>query len=460
MLNWLKQRRRRRLLAQPFPDAWLSVLRSNVRHYDFLRPHQQEALRRKAAVFIAEKTWVPCGREIDDEVRVTVAGQACVLLLGIEGDYCFDGIRSVFVSPGGPAHPLYLERWNLPPGARYSGEAWARGPFMLAWAHALAGARGSHDGRNLILHELAHHLDELDGQLDGSPPFELAEERDRWEEEYLRLARSSEPGELRLLAEYRVPDAIDFFAVASECFFQRPAALRRQHGRVYELLARFYRQDPAGAWPEAVADTPEAARDRLAEQETTYEASVRECVRQMRLPPAGGDASFAEGVIHVQHGRTEKAVACYGRAIELAPDDAEARWHRAACRLELGQAQEALTDCDEAIRLEPGDLEAYRTRGRVWRALKDFEKSIADFSLVLLDSDTDADAYYQRGLSQAEAGRHDEAIADYGAAICHMPARAEYYVARCKAYHALGMWDRAEADRQEAMRRDPRLRPD
>ena len=445
-------------MAEPFPDAWLGYLRSNVRHYGFLRPHEQELLRRKAAVFIAEKTWVECGRQIDDEVRVTVAGQACVLLLGIPGDYCFDGIRSVFVYPGGSAHPLYLERWNLPPGARYSGEAWARGPLVLAWTHALAGARDCHDGRNLILHELAHHLDELDGELDGTPPFELAEDCRRWEEEYLRLVRGSEPREFRLLGEYRVADAVDFFAVATECFFQRPAALRRQHPGVYELLARFYRQDTAGAWPEAVSDAPEAARDRLAEQEEFYQASVLECVRQMRLPPAGGDASFAEGVIHTQHGRAGKALACYDRAIELAPGDSEAHWHRAACRLELGQAQEALADCQESIRLDPHDLEAYRTRGRVWRALRDFEKSIADFSLILLDADTDADAYYQRGLSQAEAGRHDEAIADYGAAICRMPTRVEYYVARCKAYHALGMWDRAEADRQEAMRRDPRLR--
>lgn len=460
MFNWIKQRRRRRLLAQPFPEAWLGSLRANVRHYAFLRPAQQETLRRKTAVFIAEKTWIECGQAIDDEVKVSLAGQACVMLIGLEADYCFDEIRSVFVYPGSKAHPLYVERWDLCPGARYSGEAWARGPLVLPWSHALAGARGSRDGRNLVVHELAHHLDQLDGELDGVPPFADRADRERWVDEYLRLSRGIEPPEVRLLGEYRVPSEADFFAVATECFFQRPGGLKRAHGAIYELLARFYRQDAAATWPEVVSEEPEAVRTRLAEQELSYEQSVQECVRRMRLTEATGDANFAEGTIHMEHGRAELALACYDQAIERAPHDGEAYWHRAACRLELGQALEALADCEEAIRLEPNDLEGYRTRGRAWRALKQFDRSIEDFNTVVDAEHGDADAFYQRGLTHAEAERQAEAIADYTAAINRLPTRAEYYVARCKAYHTLGLDEQAEADRQEAMRRDPRLRGD
>lgn len=459
MFAFWKQRRRRRLAAEPFPSAWQATLEANVRHYGFLRPAEQERVRAKTAIFVAEKTWVECGQAIDDELKVTVAGQAAVLLLGLDSDYCFDGLQSVFVYPGG-AHPLYLDRWHLPPGARHSGEAWHRGPLVLAWSHALAGARGSPDGRNLVLHELAHHLDELDGELDGIPPFAEAADRQLWERQYDRLARQADPHDIRLLGECRVAEPIDFFAVATECFFQRPASLNRQHGEIYALLRRFYGQDPAAVWPEAVTDEPDAAQVRLAEQETLYESSVRQCVRQMRLPADGGDFCFTEGVIHMQHGRADMAAPCYDRAVVLMPDDAEARWHRAACLLELGRLAESLADCDAALGLDPNDAEAYRVRGRVHRALGDFERSIADFTVVVANTEHDGDAYYQRGLSQAEAGRHAEAIADYGTAICHAPTRTEYYVARCQAYHALGMWEQADADRREAMRRDPRLRAD
>jgi Mlc titration factor MtfA (ptsG expression regulator)/Tfp pilus assembly protein PilF len=460
MFGWWKQRRRRILLAEPFAPAWEACLVANVRHYGFLRPPEQEKLRAKAAILVAEKAWTECGQKIDEEVKVTLAGQAAVLLLGLDNDYCFDRLRSVFVYPGGRGHPLYLERWQLPAGARHSGEAWPRGPLTLAWSHALAGARGAPDGRNLVLHELAHHLDELDGELDGIPPFSAADDRRHWVRQYQRLARHAEPHGVRLLGEYHVPDEMDFFAVATECFFQRPAALRRQHAEIYELLQRFYQQDPAAVWPDAVADAPDAARDRRVEQEALYEASVEQCVRQMRLPADSGDACFTEGVIHMQHGRPDKAAPCYDRAVALTPDDAEVRWHRAACRLELGQAAEALPDCDAAIGLDPTDVEAYRVRGRVYRALREFDRSIADLSVVVANTENDADAHYQRGLSEADAGRYPEAVADYGRAICHAPTRVEYYVARCQAYHALGLWEQADADRREALRRDPRLEDD
>jgi Mlc titration factor MtfA (ptsG expression regulator)/Flp pilus assembly protein TadD len=435
-------------------------LEANVRHYRFLRPAEQERLRQLTAIFVAEKTWIDCGQPIDDALKVTVAGQAAVLLLGIEGDYCFDRLRSVFVQPGGKVHPLALDRWHLPPGARHSGEAWPRGPLVIAWSHALAGARQASDGRNLILHELAHHLDELDGELDGIPPFRDVEDRRRWADQYDRLLRQAEPNEIRLLGEYRVGEPIDFFAVSTECFFQRPAALRRLHAEVYDLLQRFYGQDPGVTWPEAVVDTPEAAAERMVEQETSYEASVQQCVREMRLSATSGDASFAEGLIHMEHGRPDLAIACFDRAVDQAPGDVEVRWHRAACRLELGLTAESLADCEAAIQLDADDVEVLRVRGRVWRALGDYDRSIADLDEVVANTESDGDAYFQRGLTQAAAERYAEAIADYGKAILFGPTNAEYYVARCKAYHALAMWPEAEADHQEAMRRNPRLRPE
>jgi Mlc titration factor MtfA (ptsG expression regulator)/Flp pilus assembly protein TadD len=460
MFTWWKQRRRRRILAQPFAPEWSAYLEANVRHYRFLRPAERERLRQLTAIFVAEKTWVDCGQPIDDELRVTVAGQAAVLLLGIETDYCFDNLRSVFVQPGGPAHPLALERWHLPPGVRYSGEAWPHGPLVIAWNHARANACGdTHDGRNLILHELAHRLDELDGELDGIPPFRAAEDAVRWEAEYERLlAQADDPHDLRLLGEYRVAEPIEFFTVATECFFQRPGALRRLHAEIYDLLRTFYGQDPAGAWPEAVAETPEAIAARLAEQESSYDASVQECVRQMHLSSESGDVSFAEGLIHLEHNRLDKALVCFDRAVEQSPKDVEIRWHRAACRLALEMTAEALADCEAALAQDPHEVEALRVRGRVYRALGDYDRSLADLNRVVFNTESDGDAYYQRGLTRAAAARHVEAVADYTRAIQCAPRNADYYVARCRSYRVLEMWAEAEADRQEALRRDPRLR--
>jgi Mlc titration factor MtfA (ptsG expression regulator) len=461
MFTWWKQRRRRKILAQPFAPEWQRHLEANVRHYRFLRPAEQERLRRLAAIFVAEKTWVDCGQAIDDELRVTVAGQAAVLLLGIEDDYCFDRLRSVFVQPGSAVHPLALERWHLPAGARYSGEAWPRGPLVIAWSHALANARGdSSDGRNLILHELAHHLDELDGELDGIPPFRVPDDCTRWETHYDRLLARAEPHDMRLLGEYRVAEPIEFFAVATECFFQRPAALRRQHGEMYDLLRTFYGQDPANVWPDAVTDAPDAVAARLAQQETSYEASVQQCVRQMRLSSESGDACFAEALIHLEHGRPDKALDCFDRAVDQAPDDVEVRWHRAACRLELEMTAAALADCEAALAQDPNEVEAFRVRGRVYRVLGDYQRALADLNFVVANTESDGDAYYQRGLTHAAAERHAEAVADYTRAIQYAPRNADYYVARCRAYHALEMWPAAEADHQEAMRRSPRLRRD
>jgi hypothetical protein len=255
--NWFKQRRRRTLLAEPFPDQWLDVLARNVRQYACLSDEQQSRLRDRLRVFVAEREWVGCGgMTIDDGVRVTVAAQACLLLLGLEDDWCFDNLRSILVYPEVMALPPEMQEHQLiveEDGMPIAGQAWYGGPVILSWQDALSGGRHPHDGYNVVLHEFAHQLDALDGEMGGTPPLTTPHLRQTWhdtfEAEYQAVCRMVDRGRPMVLDEYAAASRAELFAVATEHFFEQPHAVRRHHPRLYDLLTEFYRLDPRD-WPE------------------------------------------------------------------------------------------------------------------------------------------------------------------------------------------------------------------
>jgi Mlc titration factor MtfA (ptsG expression regulator) len=251
ILDWFRNRRRRQLLAEPFPPEWLKYLESNVSVYPTLSEAEQARLRDKVRIFIAEKTWEGCGGlPITDEIKVTIAAQACVLVLGYDNFY-FEKLRTILVYPHGYVAPQ--ETVNQAGiidegGSGRLGEAHYRGPVVLSWSDALAGGKTHRDGKNLVYHEFAHQLDMLDGAADGTPPMpggQLARWRDVMTAEYERLVRDSEHGRATLLDEYGTTNEAEFFAVATECFFEKAAHMQRRHPKLYEVLRDFYRQDPA-----------------------------------------------------------------------------------------------------------------------------------------------------------------------------------------------------------------------
>lgn len=467
MFAWFRNRLRRRLLAQPFPAGWERHLDENVHHFAYLSSAEQARLRRRVQVFVGEKNWVGCGGLIvDDEVRVTIASQACLLLLGWDEAYCFDGVRSVLVYPGPYAQPGSQrgQQWLASDVSPMQGEAWHRGPIVLSWEHALLGGREAPQGRNLVLHEFAHHLDGLDGDMDGIPPLPGAEDYRRWNDvttrEYQRLCSAAHQDRVTLLDQYGATNPAEFFAVSTECFFERPAAMLQRHADLYDVLRQFYRQDPAAWYTSARARAAELAGQGVCPAhvlEARYEESVRQCVRDMRLRPGTADVPFAAGVIHAQNGRHERAIASFSEALTLDPHDPEIYIDRAAALLELGDVAAALADCEQALEIDPLDVEAHRQRGRVYLRRGDYDCAIGDFTAVLERDRRDADAYYQRGLAWASSGQFQQAVADYGQAIRYAPDKAEYYAARSHALHQLGRSQEADADRDEALRRDPDL---
>jgi MtfA peptidase len=251
VFSWFKQRRRKKLLARPLPVMWRGYIRGNVPLFSRLTAQEQSKLCDDARIFIAEKNWEGCGGlEMTEEIQVTVALQACLLVLGLNVD-CYDRVQTILVYPAAYLVPLPE---NLPDGhvveegvARL-GEAHYRGPVILSWQEVLESSRKSGNGTNLVFHEFAHQIDMLNGSLDGIPPLDERLAR-RWQKvmtaEYRRLCNDANAGRPSVLDSYGTTSEAEFFAVATECFFDSPRKLRNSTPRLYELLSDFYRQDPA-----------------------------------------------------------------------------------------------------------------------------------------------------------------------------------------------------------------------
>lgn len=251
--HWWKQRRRRKLLAAPLPELWREVLDANVAAYARLSAAQRLRMEDYLRVFIPEKNWEGCqGLKITPEMQVTIAAGAAWLTLGLEGEY-FDQVQSILVYPD-----VYVARDQImaAPGvvlegrSAREGEAWHRGPVILSWPDVLADARGESDGHNLVLHEFAHQLDMLNGgSADGVPPLESAAQFAAWsallEREYQALCAAVRAGDRTLLDPYATKNKAEFFAVATEAFFEMPESLQRFHPELHDRLSEFYKQDPS-----------------------------------------------------------------------------------------------------------------------------------------------------------------------------------------------------------------------
>ncbi len=246
------ERKRARLLQEPFPAAWDECLQRNVAIYSFLAPEKQERLCELLHIFVAERRWEGCGGQtITDEIKVTIGALACILLLGMEHDY-FSQVPSILVYPtafmAGEAHPIRAGVIHEE-GVGLVGEAWRHGPVILAWDNVLADARTTGIGRNLVFHEFAHQIDFQGEWPHRATRAEMRSLSRRWNKvmtaEYEKLIQDAEEGRATLLDEYGATDPAEFFAVATECFFEQPARLRRRHPRLYSLLRDFYGQDPA-----------------------------------------------------------------------------------------------------------------------------------------------------------------------------------------------------------------------
>jgi Mlc titration factor MtfA (ptsG expression regulator) len=253
-----KKRRRARLMKTPLPPGQLAIVERTVPYYRLLPEADREELRGLVQILLAEKKFEGCdGLLITDEIRLTIAAQACMLLLHRKTDI-FPLLQSVLVYPRAFVAPL---KERGPGGVviedfeERDGESWDIGALVLSWEDVLESAADIHDGYNVVFHEFAHQLDDESGIADGAPPLPERSMYADWSRvlgaEYDALVEAVRRHRPTLLDEYGAESPAEFFAVATETFFELPHELKADHPELYEQLALCYRQDPAAYMPPA-----------------------------------------------------------------------------------------------------------------------------------------------------------------------------------------------------------------
>ena len=269
ILGFLKERRRQRLRAQLFPENWLDPIKRNVAFFPRLSANDRAELLRHIQVFLAEKRFEGCGGlELTDEIRVTIAAQACLLLLHRETDY-FPRLLTILVYPSAyladERRPVDEHVWEEGTTTRLGETGRRLGSMVLSWDAAKSGAADPSDGKNVVFHEFAHQLDYENYAADGVPGLVTREEQVSWLEvmrtEFASLRAADETGIPTLLDTYGATNPAEFFAVSTEAFFERPRALRARHPKLYVELQRYFRQDPAGYSAERIQVSPVSATD-------------------------------------------------------------------------------------------------------------------------------------------------------------------------------------------------------
>lgn len=247
MFKWWRRRRRQKLTARPFPAEWESTLRGNASFFWQLSPSEQAHVRHAIQIFVAEKNWEGCGGQpMSDVQRVTIAAQMARMTLG-QRQETFDDVLSILLYPD-----TYLAKSQDLIGSTIVegdsarlGEAWYRGPVILSWVDVLATAREENYGHNVVIHEFAHQLDMRNGRhADGIPPIEDPQQAQQWlaiaQRDFQRLIALCRSGTHSVLDCYGTTNQAEFFAVASEAFFELPEQLQSEWPDLYNLLSRFY----------------------------------------------------------------------------------------------------------------------------------------------------------------------------------------------------------------------------
>lgn len=246
--------RRRKLFGMPIPASYRRILETNVALYRKLPAELREQLHGHVNVLLNEKHFTGCaGQQMTDEIRVTIAGYASLLLLNHPDPAYFPGFTSVLVYPDTYVADeiSYDGEVEIHEQVARAGESWHRGPVILSWRDITDGIAAKADGMNVILHEFAHKLDEQNGDTEGLPVLGDDADYAEWarvlSREFAALEESVEAGEEGLLDEYAVTSPAEFFAVATEVFFEQPDDMQRMLPELYAQLAGYYRVDPA-AW--------------------------------------------------------------------------------------------------------------------------------------------------------------------------------------------------------------------
>lgn len=262
-----------RLPSDPVPDGWAEIVRAQVPLAHLLAEEDFRRLLKLTQLFLREKRMEGAGGlELTEEMRVAIAAQACLLVNWLELRP-YPELRTVIVYPDTMVRPrhadfvdpaLFYDDWEVDWRAdepeTLLGESWDHGVVLLSWDSARHGSYDRRDGVNVVLHEFAHQLDQEAGEADGVPAGLPLGRLHEWGEvihaRFEELRAHGRAGRETLLDPYGATNYAEFFAVATETFFERPHQLEREHPDLYRLLTGFYRVDPARGFRRVEAVTP------------------------------------------------------------------------------------------------------------------------------------------------------------------------------------------------------------
>ena len=246
------KRQRNLLKKRAFPPLWNATIENNLPIYLFLSPAERRRLQGHIQVFLVGKQFIGCGGlQITEEMKIVIAAVACLLLLNERGNY-FSKLRTILVYPSTyfVKETIYTENYVVEERrvARL-GESWLKDQLVLSWEQVKRDTSNWRDGQNVVLHEFAHQLDQEDGKADGVPILPQKSDYLIWKkvmtEAYFYLCNSLEQEAITVMDSYGATNPAEFFAVATETFFEKPQQLLMHHPALYEQLQRYYQLDPA-----------------------------------------------------------------------------------------------------------------------------------------------------------------------------------------------------------------------
>jgi Mlc titration factor MtfA (ptsG expression regulator) len=248
---YLREKKRDKFRYLPFKKEWRKIIQQRMPYFRQMPTDLQLQLKQHIQVFISEKTFIGCnGIKITDEIKVTIAAQACLLLLNRKTDY-YPKLKSILVYPR-----AFLKEQNQlsADGVQYtqkvtlSGESWGFGKIVLSWQDSLHGAELPNDGSNVVIHEFAHQLDQENGKANGSPILGKGQSYECWSKVFLQqfeiLKKQAASGTPSIFDYYGATEPAEFFAVVSEVFFEKSKQFSIEHPALYRQLTNYYKVDP------------------------------------------------------------------------------------------------------------------------------------------------------------------------------------------------------------------------
>jgi Mlc titration factor MtfA (ptsG expression regulator) len=248
---YYREYQRNKIKSQPFIKQWRKIIQQRIPYFRLMPADLQLQLKEHIQVFLAEKEFVGCnGVKITDEIRVTIAAQACLLLLNRKTDY-YPKLQTILVYPRafikaqtktGPGGVEYTQNQAL------TGESWDFGKIVLSWEDTLHGAEITNDGHNVVIHEFAHQLDQENGRANGAPVLGRGQSYQCWSKIFAKqfavLKKQATLGEPSLFSYYGATEPAEFFAVATEVFFEKSKQFSYEHPSLYRQFTQYYKVDP------------------------------------------------------------------------------------------------------------------------------------------------------------------------------------------------------------------------